>query len=122
MVLGDAPIFVEGKTIVEGRGTVGLVSLDEKDIERSEAIMLCPFGVASVRVPFSRPLVCEWGEWRDGAWTPLVKSEREATRLRADIDEDMATLVGLVCAAEDVKRWRARLEDMAQRPWSIVGY
>lgn len=109
--VGDRPLVAEGPL-------VGLASLDGQDLRASEAILLCPFGPGELRSELLRFPV-EWGEWRDGLWTPLERVRPNGGLLT--IDTDQVTCVALLCR-RDAPRWRRHLTRLMTRPWTVPGY
>jgi hypothetical protein len=118
VALVDGSLRVGDRTLVTDGPLIGLAGLDGQDLSTSKAILICPFGPGELASELLRfPL--EWGEWRDGTWTPLERVH--ATRGRLAIDADRATCVGLLCDG-DPGPWRRYLTRLVTQPWTIPGY
>jgi hypothetical protein len=107
--------------LMGGRGLKALLSLDGRDLRRSEAILVAPFEQGQIDLP-RRPgrFVAAFGEFRNGGWTTLERLP--LGELSLAIDEDRATCLILLCKKSAEARWAARLTDALRHPERIEGY
>lgn len=124
LALAAAPVKVNERTLIDGvheQPLLGLASLDGQDLAHSRAVMVCPFGAGKWRVLAGKGGHLDWGEWRDGTWHALDSASLGGSRWVV-VGEDLATLVGLVCAQAEAARWRRGIEDLAVHVWRLRGY
>lgn len=122
MVLADAPVALDGETLIGGKGSLGLLSLDGEDLRASEAVMVCPFSAYRGGLDLRDGLRAEWGEWSDGRWVALDEEPELHEEGMLVVSRDEATLVALACLPAQRGAWRRHLEVLCTRPWELPGY
>jgi hypothetical protein len=117
---------IGSETILDAEGLVALAALDGEDLRRSRALLILPFSEGTVQVQSSgrswkQPTVT-LGDLDGGKFRTLETIPADpGSGVMVAFDADRATLVGLVCEAKDMRRWRARLDLLASRPESTDG-
>jgi len=116
---------VGSETLLAGEGMATAISLDELDLRKSEAVMLLPFTkgevVLSRSQPWRRPVVL-LGDIQDGQFRPLERlNPAPGTRVTLPIDDDRATLVGLICEQGQEARWIKTIGQWVSDPGSVPG-
>ncbi|MCD6351933.1 MAG: hypothetical protein J7M26_07430, partial [Armatimonadetes bacterium] len=122
MLLADAPVARRGRPFLRGRGTLGVASLDGRDLASCEGLLLAPFAPGRYELATQGHLAMEAGELRDGRWVSLDETRPGHDHLRLRADDVSWTLMMLACRPEHRARWRARLEELATHPWDVRGY
>jgi len=109
--------------VMGGVGLKAVLSLDGKDLRRSEAMLVAPFEPGRVELCSRRGrFVALFGEFRDGQWTQLETVRLAGNHLTLDLDADRATCLILLCKPKAARRWAAHLSNALRRPEHIAGY
>jgi len=114
---------VAGQELCRGTGQQILVALDGQDLRQSSALLLAPLESGTLALPpRDRASVALVGDFVQGKWTVAESIPLPADAWRLDIDDDRATMVILLCPADEQQRWGAHLEQALQRPDQLEGW
>jgi hypothetical protein len=114
---------VDGRPLMDGRGMRLMLSLDERDLRESTAVLVGPLEPGRLQLPpRTGAYAAHVGEFRGGRWVTLETVDLGGGRLQLDIDEDRATCMILICQPSSLDRWTAALNTAITRPEQIAGY
>jgi hypothetical protein len=118
----DARVEAKGSVAIDGSGLKGLLSLDGRDVRRSDALLVAPWEPGVVALPGGGDRVAIVGDFREGRWVGFEQLPLDARTPRLTIDADRATCMILVCRAGDAPRWQQQLTAAMLHPERIDGY
>lgn len=116
-VSADAIAEAGGEKLLDGRGLKAALSLDGKDLRKSEAVLYAPFETGSLAIPPNAAnLSAYFGEFRDGQWTTLEEMPVAPSTREIILDEDRATCLVLLCHPDRVAHWQTLLVEAMTHP------
>jgi len=114
---------VADQRVCAGDGQKLLVSLSGEDLRRARALLVAPLEPGRIDLPArDGAYVALVGDLRQGQWVAAESLALADEAWRLEIDEDRATMLILVCPAEEQQRWQTHLERMLCRPDEIEGF
>jgi hypothetical protein len=109
-------------TLLQADGYVGLLALDGQDLLDSQALLVAPFEPGSIRLPDrDGSWVVVAGESVGGRWTSYAVTPLSQEDPRLTVDEDLASLLLLVCRPAERPRWEEHLTTMFTQPHRVPG-
>ena len=116
-ISADAMAEAGGEKLLEGRGLKAAISLDGKDLRKSEAVLYAPFETGSLAIPsHDTSFAAEAGEFRNGKWFTLEQIPVDGSTREITIDEDRATCLILLCRGDRMAHWQSLLEEAMTHP------
>ncbi|HEX2971071.1 MAG TPA: beta-galactosidase trimerization domain-containing protein [Tepidisphaeraceae bacterium] len=122
-VSSDGDAAVDATRLFSGKGLKAILSLDGRDLRRSEAMLLAPFEPGVVELSRDLGLDCACiGEFRDGRWTTLEEIAIETAAPVVQINADRSTCLILLCKSKAKAEWIEHLTRSMLYPQQIKGY
>ncbi len=123
LVVASGEASLDGQPLASLRGLQGLVALDGQDLRRSEELLVTPFDAGEVRLP-ARPGRYQMvvGDLVGGRFRAFETATVDGSALRVALDEDRHWGLVLVCREGRGPAAIAKLEQMANRPWTVAGW
>jgi len=114
---------VDGQPVCRGDGQKLLVSFNGEDLRRSRALFVAPLETGDIELPpRDGNYVAVVGDFTQGKWVVAESIPWQPGPWRLEIDGDRATMVILVCPADEQQRWGQFLETVLSHPDQVEGY
>jgi hypothetical protein len=122
-VSADGLARVDDDLIMNGSGLKAMLSLDDRDLRNSQAILVAPFETGRLQLPVREiQLTAVVGEFQQGRWTVLERIQIDPSSTVIEIDADRATGLILLCKPSAENRWAEHLTRAMLQPQELVGY
>jgi hypothetical protein len=122
---GHGHASIAGEDFISGDVSVAAAALDGSDVRTSEALLVLPFGPGKISISRASAwtnMEVILGDIRGGGFVPIERVPAQSgSRLSITLDEDSATLVGLVCRKDQEARWMQRIASLITSPEQTPG-